>query len=60
MQASYATAPSIVLHIVGVIRSFFIDTVTTIPDELVHIITVQEGKSTHGNKVVDDAIMDEI
>ena len=25
-------------------RSFFVDTVTTIPDELVHIITVQEGK----------------
>ena len=41
-------------------RRFFVDTVTTIPDELVHNVTVQEAKSTHGDKVVDDAIMDEI
>ena len=41
-------------------RSFFVDTVTNIPNELVHNVTVQEAKSTHGDKVVDDAIMDEI
>ena len=41
-------------------RSFFVDTVTTIPDELVNNVTVQEAKSTHGDKVVDDAIMEEI
>ena len=32
-------------------RSFFVDTVTTIPDELVHNVTVQEAKSIHGDKV---------
>ena len=41
-------------------RSFFVDIVTTNPDELVHNVTVQEARSAHGGKVVDDAIMDEI
>ena len=42
------------------VKSFFVGTVTSNPDEIVNNVTVQEAKSTHGDKVVDDAVMDEV